>query len=69
MYFVCCVVYRNWSRVALLYTGLRDGDGSGSATFHLQHILLQKDIDCLTRQLPATYKNVSAPICINNIQI
>ena len=52
-------VYRNWSRVALLYTGSRDGDGSGSATFHLQHLLLQKDIDCLTRKMPAIYKNVS----------
>ena len=46
--------------MALLYTGLRDGDGSGSATFHLQHLLLQIDIDCLTRKLPATYHNVSA---------
>ena len=52
-------VYRKWRRVALLYTGLRDGDGSGSATFHLQHLLLQKDVDCLTRKLPATYNNVS----------
>ena len=54
-----CAVFRNWSRVALLYTGSRDGDGSGSATFHLQHLLLQKDIDCLTRKMPAIYKNVS----------
>ena len=60
-----CAVYRNWSRVALLYTGSRDGDGSGSATFHLQHLLLQKDIDCLTRKMPAIYKNVSRTYTVN----
>lgn len=47
------VLYRNWTRVALLYTGRRDGDGSGAATFHLQHLLLQQDVDCLTRRLPS----------------
>jgi hypothetical protein len=46
------VVYRGWQRVAILYTGQRDGDGSGASAIHLQHLLLQYDIDCLTRRLP-----------------
>lgn len=50
------VLYRRWSRVALLYTGLRDGDGSGAATFHLQHLLLHHEVDCLTRRLPSKYR-------------
>ena len=51
------VLYRGWQRVALLYTGLRDaaGDGSGASAFHLQHLLLQNDIDCLTRRLPKDF--------------
>ena len=49
------VLYKKWKRAALLYTGKRDGDGSGASTFHLQHMLLQNDVDCLTRRLPATF--------------
>ena len=50
------VLYRGWERVALLYTGQRDGDGSGASTFHLQHLLLQNDVDCLTRRFPRAFK-------------
>ena len=49
------VLYKKWPKAALLYTGMRDGDGSGASTFHLQHMLLQNDVDCLTRRLPAIY--------------
>ena len=49
------VLYKKWAKAALLYTGMRDGDGSGASTFHLQHMLLQNDVDCLTRRLPAIY--------------
>ena len=54
------VLYRGWKRVAVLWTGLRDGDGSGASAFHLQHLLLHSDVDCLTRKLPDSFE-----VCIN----
>ena len=50
------VLYRGWKRVAVLWTGLRDGDGSGASAFHLQHLLLHSDVDCLTRKLPDSFE-------------
>ena len=77
------VLYRKWTRVAILYTGKRDGRyvkelliedpaagssihlwviyvsdpnfSGGASTLHLQHLLLQNDVDCLTRNLPPHY--------------
>ena len=44
------------SILAILYTGQRDGDGSGASTLHLQHLLIHADVDCLTRRLPETFE-------------
>ena len=49
------VLYREWKRVAILYTGLRDGDGSGASALHLQHLLIHSGVDCLTRRLPDNF--------------
>ena len=50
------VLYREWKRVAILYTGLRDGDGSGASALHLQHLLIHSGVDCLTRRLPDNFE-------------
>ena len=49
------LAYKQWLYFLILksgHSGLRDGDGSGASAFHLQHLLLQNEVDCLTRRLP-----------------